>query len=85
MQIIINHDAKTNGEIIGADMLVVQFKTQQIMDKVIAHKYKKMSEMFVDILGDIHTNDAEKLVIFMSVNKIMDNSIIVIQLPKGGI
>lgn len=83
MNITINHDGKTNGEIIGADMHVVQFKTQEIMDKVAIKKYKKMSELFVDILGDARLNDAEKLVVFMTVNKIMDTSVIIIELPGG--
>ena len=84
MNVLINHEGKTNAEIIGADIMVCQIKTNEIMGKIEHKFYKTAAELFIDILTTNGLNDAEKLIVFHTVSKIMEPSVIILQLPKPG-
>lgn len=84
MKILINHDGKDNYEVIGANQQAVLFKSNEIMAKVEQSFYKKSAELFVDIFKANGLNDAEKMLVFHTVSKILESTCILIHLPKKG-
>ena len=81
MHVIINHNANTPCEIIGANMTAVRIVAKQIMQKFDDGGYKNIPDLFIDIFGHQGLNDAEKCVLFHIINKILDKTMCIIVTP----
>lgn len=83
MKVLINHNGSNNAEIIGADINVVNIKSSMILDNIHRRELTTPAQVFIEILKNNGMNDAEKLVVFHTVNKILEENLIIILPPKG--
>lgn len=82
MNVLINNNGTNKADVLGANMYACNIKINEIMGMIEHGKFKSMPDIFKAILGKNGLNDAEKLIVFHIVCKIMDSSVIIIQAPK---